>query len=68
MVQVIAADPATGAIAFAKREGVTHAVFGHDMTPAPAMSPGSIIQRFSTGVRGVNVRVVSTGPHRVAIT
>jgi K+-sensing histidine kinase KdpD len=58
MVTIRSAAPAEGAAAFARREGVTHVIFGQGR-PQPLLSPESMVQQFSHAVRGVEVRVVA---------
>ena len=61
IVDVTAPDAAEGVVAFAKGERITHAIFGHSDESASILARGSVVQRFASAVRGVEVRVVRRG-------
>ena len=59
VVVFTADDPPGAAIAFAKAHDATHAIFGHDpASPRSILATGSFVQRFSAGVRGIELQVV----------
>lgn len=59
LVKVSAKRPAEGLIAFAQREGITHAVFGEsDRSRWELLWRGSTIDRFLASVRDASVQVV----------
>lgn len=58
IVRVVAQDPADGVIAFANREAVTHVIMGRRRRTTAVLSPGSMAQRLSCGLRGIEVRLV----------
>jgi two-component system sensor histidine kinase KdpD len=59
VVRVRADKPAEGLIAFAKREGVTHVVFGQSQRSRwQILLHGSVIDRFLTEVPDATVQVV----------
>jgi two-component system sensor histidine kinase KdpD len=59
VVRVKAAKPAEGLIAFARREGITHVVFGQSQrTRWQLLWQGSVIDRFLTDVPDATVQVV----------
>ena len=66
VVRVNADRPADGLIAFAKREGITHVVFGQSArTRWEILMKGSTLNRFLEEVRDATVQVVPVGePHR----
>jgi two-component system sensor histidine kinase KdpD len=62
IVRVKADWPADGLIAFAKREGITHVVFGQSARSRWEIAlKGSTLNRFLSEVRGAAVQVVPTG-------
>jgi two-component system, OmpR family, sensor histidine kinase KdpD len=59
VVRVKASKPAEGLIAFARREGVTHVVFGQSQRSRwQILLHGSVIDRFLTDVPDATVQVV----------
>jgi two-component system sensor histidine kinase KdpD len=66
VVRVRADRPADGLIAFAKREGITHVVFGQSARSRwEILMKGSTLNRFLEEVRDATVQVVPLGePHR----
>jgi two-component system sensor histidine kinase KdpD len=59
VVRVKAAKPADGLIAFARREGITHVVFGQSQRSRwQILVQGSVIDRFLTDVPDATVQVV----------
>lgn len=59
VVRVKAAKPAEGLIAFARREGITHVVFGQSQRSRwQLLLQGSVIDRFLTDVPDATVQVV----------
>jgi len=59
VVRVRAAKPADGLIAFARREGITHVVFGQSQRSRwQILWQGSVIDRFLTDVPDATVQVV----------
>ena len=59
VVRVRAAKPADGLIAFARREGITHVVFGQSQRSRwQILVQGSVIDRFLTDVPDATVQVV----------
>ena len=59
VVRVKAAKPADGLIAFARREGITHVVFGQSQRSRwQILWQGSVIDRFLTDVPDATVQVV----------
>ena len=68
IVRVKADRPADGLVAFAKREGITHVVFGQTArTRWEILLKGSTLNRFLEEVRGAAVQVVPLdgGPPRI---
>jgi two-component system sensor histidine kinase KdpD len=62
MVRVKADRPADGLIAFAKREGITHVVFGQTARSRwEILLKGSTLNRFLDEVRDATVQVVPVG-------
>jgi two-component system sensor histidine kinase KdpD len=62
VVRVRAAKPADGLIAFAKREGITHVIFGQSArTRWEILLKGSTLNRFLEEVRDAAVQVVPLG-------
>ena len=62
VVRVKADRPADGLIAFAKREGITHVIFGQTArTRWEILMKGSTLNRFLEEVRGAAVQVVPLG-------
>ena len=62
VVRVHADRPADGLIAFAKREGITHVIFGQSArTRWEILLKGSTLNRFLEEVRDAAVQVVPTG-------
>jgi len=62
IVRVKADRPADGLIAFAKREGITHVVFGQTARSRwEIVLKGSTLNRFLEEVRGASVQVVPLG-------
>ena len=62
IVRVKADRPADGLIAFAKREGITHVVFGQTArSPWEIVLKGSTLRRFVEEVRDAAVQVVPLG-------
>ena len=66
VVRVKADRPADGLIAFAKREGITHVIFGQSArTRFEILWRGSTLNRFLEEVRDAAVQVVPLGDKRV---
>jgi two-component system sensor histidine kinase KdpD len=64
IVRVKADRPADGLIAFAKREGITHVVFGQTARSRwEIVLKGSTLNRFLEEVRGAAIQVVPVGEH-----
>jgi two-component system sensor histidine kinase KdpD len=62
LVRVKADRPADGLIAFAKREGITHVIFGQTArTRWEILMKGSTLNRFLEEVRGAAIQVVPLG-------
>ena len=62
MVRVKADRPADGLIAFAKREGITHVIFGQSArTRLEILLKGSTLNRFLEEVRDAAIQVVPLG-------
>ena len=62
VVRVKADRPADGLIAFAKREGITHVIFGQSArTRLEILWKGSTLNRFLEEVRDAAVQVVPLG-------
>ena len=62
VVRVKAGRPADGLIAFAKREGITHVIFGQSArTRLEILMKGSTLNRFLEEVRDAAVQVVPFG-------
>jgi two-component system sensor histidine kinase KdpD len=62
IVRVKAAKPADGLVAFAKREGITHVIFGQSArTRWEILLKGSTLNRFLEEVRDAAVQVVPLG-------
>jgi two-component system, OmpR family, sensor histidine kinase KdpD len=62
IVRVKADKPADGLVAFAKREGITHAVFGQTgRSRLEILVKGSTLNRFLEEVRDAAVQVVAFG-------
>jgi two-component system sensor histidine kinase KdpD len=62
VVRVKADRPADGLIAFAKREGITHVIFGQTArTRWEILMKGSTLNRFLEEVRDATVQVVPLG-------
>jgi two-component system sensor histidine kinase KdpD len=62
VVRVKADHPSDGLIAFAKREGITHVVFGQTArTRWEILIKGSTLNRFLEEVRDATVQVVPLG-------
>jgi two-component system sensor histidine kinase KdpD len=62
IVRVKADRPADGLIAFAKREGITHVIFGQSArTRLEILMKGSVLNRFLEEVRDAAVQVVPIG-------
>lgn len=62
VVRVRADRPADGLIAFAKREGITHVVFGQSARSRwEILMKGSTLNRFLEEVRGAAIQVVPLG-------
>jgi two-component system sensor histidine kinase KdpD len=65
VVRVKADRPADGLIAFAKREGITHVIFGQSArTRLEILWKGSTLNRFLEEVRDAAVQVVPLGEKR----
>ncbi|HEV8395607.1 MAG TPA: universal stress protein [Vicinamibacterales bacterium] len=63
VVRVRAHRPADGLIAFAKREGITHVIFGQSArTRFEILLKGSTLNRFLEEVRDATIQVVPLGP------
>jgi two-component system, OmpR family, sensor histidine kinase KdpD len=63
VVRVTAERPADGLIAFARREGITHVVFGQSQRSRwEVLVRGSVIDRFLTEVPDATVQVVPVPP------
>ena len=63
VVRVRADRPADGLIAFAKREGITHVIFGQSArTRFEILLKGSTLNRFLEEVRDATIQVVPLGP------
>jgi two-component system sensor histidine kinase KdpD len=63
VVRVRAEKPADGLIAFAKREGITHVIFGQSArTRFEILLKGSTLNRFLEEVRDATIQVVPLGP------
>jgi len=58
VVKIDAEDISEGLVAFADREGVTHAVFGYGGNPAHLLDPETIIGGFASRARGTEVEVI----------
>jgi two-component system sensor histidine kinase KdpD len=68
VVRVHADRPADGLIAFAKREGITHVIFGQSArTRWEILLKGSTLNRFLEEVRDAAVQVVPLGDAPVAV-
>ena len=62
VVRVTADRPADGLIEFAKREGITHVIFGQSArTRMEILMKGSVLNRFLEEVRDAAVQVVPLG-------
>jgi len=61
VVRITADDQAAGLLAFARREGVTHVVFGEGMPTAPSRIR-SIAARLKSEVRGATLVAVPIAP------
>lgn len=62
VVRVTADKPADGLVAFAKREGITHVIFGQSArTRLEILMKGSVLNRFLEEVRDAAVQVVPLG-------
>jgi two-component system sensor histidine kinase KdpD len=60
----LACAPGDGLIAFAKREGITHVVFGQTArTRWEILLKGSTLNRFLADIGGAAVQVVPLGEH-----
>jgi len=67
VVRVRATRPAEGLIEFARREGITHVIFGQSQrTKLQLLLHGSVIDRFLREVPGAAVQVVPVGESAVA--
>jgi two-component system, OmpR family, sensor histidine kinase KdpD len=59
VVKVKAKKPADGLIEFAKREGITHVIFGQSSrTRWDILLQGSVLNRFLAEVKGAAVQVI----------
>jgi two-component system sensor histidine kinase KdpD len=62
VVNLTAQRAADGLIEFARREGITHVIFGQSARSRwDILLHGSVINRFLTEVRGVAVQVLAPG-------